>query len=104
MRGDGWCYPLGNNARGVLGRQSRRVWSIYPPTRLDDSFATGNRFPSDVTEEFPGPIAATLYGDDADVVGVQSPVGSGKTTTLMNSRGRRAVMMPRNMEEGSPLN
>lgn len=69
-------------------------------TRLDGNFATGNRFPSEVTEEFPGPIAAKLYWDDADVVGVQGPVGSGKTTTLMKSRGRRAVMMPRSTVDG----
>ncbi|AZB58701.1 hypothetical protein [Cereibacter sphaeroides] len=44
---------------------------------------------------FPGPTAELLYWSDADIVGIQGPVGSGKTTTVLKSRLRRAVMMPR---------
>ena len=43
---------------------------------------------------FPGPVAQAMFFDDRPVVGAQGPVGSGKTTTVMLSRVRRAVMMP----------
>lgn len=49
---------------------------------------------------FPGPIAEALYWSDADIVGIQGPVGSGKTTTVLKSRLRRAVMMPRSTIDG----
>lgn len=49
---------------------------------------------------FPGPIAQAFYFDDAPVVGIQGPVGSGKTTTLIYSRIRRAVQMPRSVIDG----
>lgn len=49
---------------------------------------------------FPGPIAEAFYWDDADILGIQGPVGSGKTTTLLKSRLRRALMMPRSTIDG----
>lgn len=49
---------------------------------------------------FPGPIAEAMFWDDGDIVGIQGPVGSGKTTTLLKSRLRRAVMMPRSVIDG----
>lgn len=49
---------------------------------------------------FPGPISEAYYWDDADVVGIQGPVGSGKTTTKMRRKIRRAVMMPRSTKDG----
>ncbi|MBU2867023.1 hypothetical protein [Pacificibacter marinus] len=49
---------------------------------------------------FPGPISEAFYWSDGDVVGIQGPVGSGKTTTLMKSRLRRAIMMPRSTIDG----
>lgn len=49
---------------------------------------------------FPGPIAETMFWDDGDIIGIQGPVGSGKTTTLLKSRLRRAVMMPRSVVDG----
>ena len=49
---------------------------------------------------FPGPIAEAFYWDDEAIVGIQGPVGSGKTTTLLKSRLRRAVMMPRSVIDG----
>ncbi|MGR3456069.1 hypothetical protein [Pseudooceanicola sp.] len=49
---------------------------------------------------FPGPIAEELYWSDDDVIGGQGPVGSGKTTTVMKSRARRAVMMPKSTVDG----
>lgn len=50
--------------------------------------------------EFPGPIAEAAYWDDSSVVGLQGPVGSGKTTTLLKSRLRRAMSMPRSVIDG----
>ncbi|MEO0681135.1 MAG: hypothetical protein AAF192_12050 [Pseudomonadota bacterium] len=55
--------------------------------------ATGD-MPGQGTLTFPGPVAQAFYLDDASVVGIQGPVGSGKTTTLIHSRVRRARMAP----------
>jgi hypothetical protein len=49
---------------------------------------------------FPGPIAQAMFYDDRPVVGAQGPVGSGKTTTVMLSRVRRARQMPVSMIDG----
>lgn len=53
------------------------------------------QMPDITASAFPGPVAEAFYWDDSDVVGIVGPVGSGKTTTLLKSRLRRAVMMPR---------
>ncbi|MBY5988204.1 hypothetical protein [Roseovarius atlanticus] len=45
-------------------------------------------------------MAEEFYWSDADVHFIQGPVGSGKTTTLMKSRLRRAIMMPRSTVDG----
>lgn len=52
------------------------------------------------TPAFPGPIAEAAYWDDSAVVGVQGPVGSGKTTTILKSRTRRAMSIPRSVIDG----
>lgn len=66
---------------------------------LEGEFAEGNL--PDITEvTFPGPIAEAFYWSNADVCGIQGPVGSGKTTTLMKSRLRRAIEMPRSTIDG----
>lgn len=49
---------------------------------------------------FPGPIAEAAYWDDSQVMGIQGPVGSGKTTTLLKSRMRRAMSVPRSTIDG----
>ncbi|SDW15729.1 hypothetical protein SAMN05444336_101270 [Albimonas donghaensis] len=56
--------------------------------------------PSAAHVTFPGPVAQAFFDDDADVVAIQGPVGSGKTTTALMSRVRRAMMMPRSVEDG----
>ncbi|WP_226779003.1 hypothetical protein [Oceaniglobus trochenteri] len=43
----------------------------------------------------PGPVADAFFWDDADIIGIRGPVGSGKTTAHLRSRFRRAVQMPR---------
>jgi hypothetical protein len=66
---------------------------------LEGDFAEG-KMPDADGFTFPGPVAHALYWDDADIVGIQGPVGSGKTTTTLKSRLRRAVMMPRSVIDG----
>lgn len=66
---------------------------------LRGNFATGN-MPSLSSFTFPGPVAEAYYWDDSFVVGIQGPVGSGKTTTKMRRKLRRAVMMPRSVIDG----
>ncbi len=69
-------------------------------TRLDGDFAEGNMPFDEAVAYFPGPIAEALYWSDADIAGIQGPVGSGKTTTTLKSRLRRAMMMPRSSIDG----
>lgn len=66
---------------------------------LDAGRADG-KLPDIDSGDFPGPIAEAFFWDDGDIVGIQGPVGSGKTTTLLKSRLRRAVMMPRSTIDG----
>ncbi|MEM7318021.1 MAG: hypothetical protein AAF408_03260 [Pseudomonadota bacterium] len=61
---------------------------------LNGNFAEG-QLPDLEAANFPGPIAEQFYWSNDDVIGIQGPVGSGKTTTLMKSRLRRAIEMPR---------
>ena len=51
-------------------------------------------------EAFPGPVAEAAYWDDSTVAAIMGPVGSGKTTTVLKSRLRRAMMMPRSVING----
>jgi hypothetical protein len=66
---------------------------------LSGDFAEGNL--DLAIPEFPGPIAEAAYWDDSSVVGIQGPVGSGKTTTMLKSRLRRAMVMPRSVIDGA---
>jgi hypothetical protein len=49
---------------------------------------------------FPGPVAEAYYWSDDDIVGIQGPVGSGKTTTKMRRKLRRAIEMPQSVITG----
>lgn len=68
---------------------------------LEGDFAERNPL-YDVAQgaSFPGPVAEAFYWDDANICGIQGPVGSGKTTTLLKSRLRRAITRPRSVEDG----
>lgn len=66
---------------------------------LTGDFAEGN-LDLMAPEIFPGPLAEAAYWSDATVLGLQGPVGSGKTTTLLKSRLRRAMAMPRSVIDG----
>jgi hypothetical protein len=68
--------------------------------KLEGNFYEGN-MPIEGAATFPGPTAEALYWSDADIVGIQGPVGSGKTTTTLKSRLRRALMMPRSTIDGT---
>lgn len=66
---------------------------------LTGDFAEGN-MPLGDDFAFPGPIAEAYFYDDADVIGIQGPVGSGKTTTKNRRKIRRARMVPRSVVDG----
>lgn len=66
---------------------------------LTGDFAEGN-LDLLAPEVFPGPKAEAAYWSDSTVIGLQGPVGSGKTTTLLKSRLRRAMTMPRSVIDG----
>lgn len=50
--------------------------------------------------EPPGPVGRRFFLCDADVIGIQGPVGSGKTRTTVMSRLRRAAAMPQSSLDG----
>ncbi len=67
---------------------------------LDGHFAEGNMPVVGEEMYFPGPVARAYYFDDSTVVGIQGPVGSGKTTTKMLRKMRRAQNLPRSVIDG----
>ncbi|MEO0859220.1 MAG: hypothetical protein AAFY65_01305 [Pseudomonadota bacterium] len=64
------------------------------------SLESADTLPDLSSPDFPGPVAEALYWDDATVTAIQGPVGSGKTTTVLKSRLRRATMMPKSVIDG----
>lgn len=72
---------------------SEAVASLDPAKHAD-------KLPSMADFNFPGPIAEALFWSNADILGIQGPVGSGKTTTTLKSRLRRAMAMPRSCIDG----
>jgi len=60
----------------------------------------GTALDAGAVEAFPGPVAEAAYWDDSTVAAIMGPVGSGKTTTVLKSRLRRAMMMPRSVIDG----
>lgn len=62
--------------------------------------AGATELPEPVADAFPGPVAEAFFWSDGSIVGIQGPVGSGKTTTLLRARMRRAVMSPRSTLDG----
>lgn len=67
---------------------------------LEGDGPEGNLFSVLSDPYMPGPVAAAFYASNATIAGIQGPVGSGKTTTLLRSRFRRAVQMPRSVIDG----
>lgn len=105
FEGWGWGVVRTPAHEGVGGITDERLAELTGQTAkeaidsLEGNFAEGN-LPDIEETSFPGPIAEAFYWSDADVCGIQGPVGSGKTTTLMKSRLRRAIMMPRSVIDG----
>lgn len=102
---------LENSARGQGIDESAAMGSggltdeNYRTLSIDDGLATvtgeiATDKPDISDIAFPGPIAEAMYWDDSAVVGINGPVGSGKTTTLLKSRLRRAMMMPMSVIDG----
>ena len=67
---------------------------------IEGDFADGNMPVVGPDMYFPGPVAEAYYFDDSTVVGIQGPVGSGKTTTKMLRKMRRARNIPRSVIDG----
>jgi hypothetical protein len=101
-RGAGWIMPEAGRGAGAApgasdGPESLPVAEAL--STLEGNFATG-KMPDAKPDLFPGKIAEGFYWSDAAVAGIQGPVGSGKTTTLLKSRLRRALAMPRSSIDG----
>ena len=99
-----WSAP-GEGVRGsaLEGVSDRTVEDLSVRQLIDDlNVADADFNPHEIhkTMSFPGPVAEAFYWSDADVVGIQGPVGSGKTTTFMKSRLRRAVEAPPSVIDG----
>ncbi|MDZ7919971.1 hypothetical protein [Rhodoferax sp.] len=90
---------LGRGASGAVGAGDDPLAGVMDMGAVDavrslrGNFAEGN-MPSVADFAFPGPVAEAYFWDDSFVVGIQGPVGSGKTTTKMKRKLRRAIMMP----------
>lgn len=102
-RGQGimWAAPdgVGGNAQPVDDDRIQKLQGMEAGEAvftLDGDFAQG-KLPEVDDFTFPGPIAEAMYWDNANILGIQGPVGSGKTTTLLKSRLRRALEMPRSV-------
>ncbi|WP_143542800.1 hypothetical protein [Cereibacter azotoformans] len=92
----------GRSGGGVLPENADRLVAMDAAEAVAtlEGADTAVQMPEARDFTFPGPIAEALYWSDADIVGIQGPVGSGKTTTVLKSRLRRAVMMPRSTIDG----
>ena len=98
---DGGTGLQGNAATGSGGMSDADFHNLT----IEDGLATitgelATDKPDIENLDFPGPVAEAMYWDDSAVVGINGPVGSGKTTTLLKSRLRRAVMMPMSVIDG----
>lgn len=76
----------------LAAREAVEALAVQSPDAMPDL--------GDTAAGFPGPVAEAFYWSDGSVIGIQGPVGSGKTTTLLKSRLRRALAMPRSVVDG----
>jgi hypothetical protein len=100
----GWgvAWAAADAARGAGGVDADRLADMAAAEAVASLGADfgADKMPSGDPDYFPGPIAEALYWADDDVLGIQGPVGSGKTTTVLKSRLRRALAMPRSTIDG----
>jgi hypothetical protein len=109
--GGGGEVPRPNALDGAAGARAGGALSAAEAERLEDldakeAIATldlanaADKLDLHAAVTFPGPVAEAYYWSDDDIVGIQGPVGSGKTTTSMRRKLRRALMMPRSTIDG----
>lgn len=102
--GGGVAWAMGGEPRTGAGLSEDQIERLMG-LGASEAVATldlpnqADKMPSVEGQAFPGPIAERMFWDDSDIVGAQGPVGSGKTTTVLKSRLRRAVMMPRSTKD-----
>lgn len=94
--GGGFNSPFDH---GPGGFDPMQLGAAEAVAALEGDFATGE-MPGTSRVALPGPVAQAFYLDNRPVVAICGPVGSGKTTTLMYSRIRRARQMPRSVIDG----
>ncbi len=103
--GAGESLSLDREAQGAGGQVDERVDELIgldakqAIESLSADLGAGNA-DLDAPAAFPGPIAEAAYWDDGAIVGIQGPVGSGKTTTMLKSRLRRAMAAPCSVIDG----
>ncbi len=94
----------GGSGAGDAGAWEEAERLALAGAAADAVFTLGGDFAEDKPDPqaftFPGPVAEAYYMDDERVVGIVGPVGSGKTTTKMMRKARRAFMMPRSTIDG----
>lgn len=103
--GGGVQHPLDPQAaRAGRGLEGDRVDELMGMDAKEAIATLAAEFGADKLDlevpAFPGPVAEALYWDDSTLPGIQGPVGSGKTTTVLKSRLRRAMAMPRSVIDG----
>lgn len=106
----GGCVPLaaaetgrGGAAASVAGEEAERLAALGAAeaiATLERDREEGNLLSVLSDPYMPGPVAEAFYWSNGTIAGIQGPVGSGKTTTLLRSRFRRAVQMPRSVIDG----
>lgn len=97
--GMGQISDTGNGSGAEDVARAREAQTAAEAIAELDGGAVGD-MPDGGALSFPGPVAQAFFASDDAIAGIQGPVGSGKTTTLIYSRIRRARMMPRSTIDG----
>lgn len=84
------------NADGLTEKQIDELREKSAKEAIDSLTVqnAADKMPEHGAFTFPGPISEAYYWSQADVIGICGPVGSGKTTTKMKRKLRRAIEMP----------
>lgn len=94
--GGGILAPAAPGQAGVGEDEAARLAGMDARAAIESLSVPGGavKLPVEAPPAWPGPVAEAYYWSDADIVGICGPVGSGKTTTKMRRKLRRAIMMP----------
>lgn len=100
--GGGEIQSTGHGSGDAADERAARVRELQTAAEAVAEIEGGAQgdMPDGGALSFPGPIAEAFFACDDAIAGIQGPVGSGKTTTLIYSRVRRARMMPRSTIDG----